>query len=73
MLVMLPFPDPRFWCGCSAWMGLLDSEGLINHALLGLGLIGPAAATAAHGVLGAAGDGVHLSAVHDPAFVFQSG
>ena len=38
MLVMLPFWT-SFLVRVYAWMGLLDSEGLINHALLGLGLI----------------------------------
>lgn len=65
MLVMLPFWT-SFLVRVYAWMGLLDSEGLINHALLGLGLIDQPLQPL-HTAFAQLGDGVHLSAVHDPA------
>ena len=64
MLVMLLFWT-SFRCGCTP-DGPVDSEGLINHALLGLGLIDQPLQLL-HTAFSVQLVMVHLSAVHDPA------
>ncbi len=67
-LVLLPF-----WTSLLvrtvAWVVLLQREGVVNDALLGLGLVTDAAEDDLQPVRGLRGDGARAAAVHDPAAV----